>query len=558
MKHPNHGVVALILTENPDGDCPEFDVKVEDKVMSCKIQGVPGLKWYIGCFFDQPGPTATTQCIYYTYESYLEGARMDGPLEIDRRLQSSRTRLSPGRNSNIEMFFFLPAKSYGKHVTGYFDPNNCLIELKVYESDEYFDFPSTGQLSSARSIIFGRQGTIPKLNKLRDQGTERLIVHYKWQYFCVDLDLELLPSPNLREEELPARHGGKMVEEPPPVLVDSTVPNYPEEEYPEPLPEYSWGPQPKDPPAWEKNGRYYTSSGRRSGRDRSPLGKRVFNEKGVSTRLRQPVALQKPKIYGKRPMLPIPPPQQFMKHLPVGWELRYTDTWKVYYVNHEDKFTTWQNPLVEEPSVPEEHQPDRCREFWPDESGQPRSTGGASAKLQHMDEVMGLLCEKRAYAEANIQRLRMGYTYPSEWRCIDVEHWFPEHEASEPITEHIHTHTADPMLLWRAFQIRNATIIKMEALEKERGELEESMSSDFPVGSTSECDERNRRKKRSSEELEEKDCGDFRADCEHDGQIDYREDYGPEVPVTRDGKIDPDWHRDKMAKSCRKSRTASR
>lgn len=517
--------------------------------MSCKIHGVPGVKWYIGCYFDKPGPTATTQCIYYTYESYLEGTRMDGPLEIDRRLQSSRTRLSPSRSSNLEMFFFLPARSDGKHVNGCFEPRNWLIELKVYESDEYFDFPETGQLSSARSVILGRRGVFPKFNKLRYKGTERLIVHYKWQYHCVNLVLELHPG----------RHEGKTpksiteqatTEEPPtPMLLDSAVLNSPEER-PEPLPEYSWGPQSKNPPAWEQKGRGFTRLGVRAEKSRSYLGERVYNTKGLSIRLRRPVALQKAKIHGERPMLPIAPPSQLMRHLPVGWELRYTNTWKVYYVNHKDGYTTWRNPLVKEPSVPEKDQSDRGREVWPRGGRQPRTP----TRLQQMDGAMELLCKERAHAEAGIQMLRLGHTHPGEWKDTHIEHWFPEDKASKPIIEHIDTHTTDPILLWRAFRIRDETIIKMETLEKERGELEESMSSSLlsrltsKGESTSECDEKNRRKKRSSEELEENDCSEVQTGGGHDGGIDYREDYGPEVPVTRDGKIDPDWHRDKIAK----------
>lgn len=550
MKHPSHGVVALIFTENPDGDCPEFDVKVEGKVMSCKIHGVPGLKWYIGCSFDKPRPTATTQCIYYTYESYLEGTRMDGPLEIDRRLQSSRTRLSPGRNSGLEMFFFLPVRFDGKHVNGCFEPRNWLIELKIYESDEYFDFPETGKLSSARSVMLGRQGVFPKFNKLRYKGSERLIIHYKWQYHCVNLVLELHPRRRGGKTPKSITERTKVEERPTPMLLDSAVLN-PLEERPEPLPEYSWGPRAKDPPAWEQKGRNFTRLGVRAERGRSHLGKRVYNTKGSSTRPRRPVALQKAKIRGERPMLPIAPPSQPMKHLPVGWELRYTNTWKVYYVNHKDRYTTWQNPLVEEPGESEKDQSDRGMEVWPRGGGQPRTT---PTRLQQMDGAMELLCKERAHTEAGIQRLRLGYAHPGEWKDTHIEHWFPEDEASEPIIEHIDTYTTDYMTLWHAFWIRDAIIIKMETLERERSELEGSMNSGFlsestsECGSTSECDEKNRRKKRSSEELEEDDCGEVQTSGEHDGRIDYREDYGPEVPVTRDGKIDPDWHRDKIAK----------
>lgn len=550
MKHPSHGVVALILTENPDGDCPEFDVKVEGKVVSCRIHGIPGLRWYIGCFFDRPKPTATTKCIYYIYESYLEGILMDGPLGIDRSLQSNRTRLSPDRNSNIEMFFFLPAKFNGKHVNGYFQPNSWLIELKVYESDEYFDLPNTGRLSSARSIILGRKETPPKFDKFRDHGAERLIVHYKWQYYCVDLTLEILPGSYLGQKTPPERHRGKIttpctkragVEESPiSIPMGNTVPSR-SEEYHGSLPEYYWGPLPKSPPAWGQKGENFGTLGVRSERGRSPLGKRISDAEGLAV-LRRPVALQEAKVYGERPMLPILPPRQSMKYLPVGWELRYTNTWRVYYVNHRDRYTTWQNPLEEESGVLERARPDHGREAWSDEGGQ---LGSASTRLQQMNEMIKVLWEERAHAEANIQRFQLGYTYPTEWRNMNIEHWFPEDETSEPIIEHIHIHNIDPRLFWRAFRARNTTITRIEALEKARDELEDSMSSNLLVGLTTEWDEANRGKKRSSEELEDNDNNEVPTGGE---QIDYREDYGPEVPLTRDGKIDPDWHRDKMIK----------
>lgn len=552
MKHPSHGVVALILTENPDGDCPEYDVKVEGKVVSCKIYGAPGLRWYIGCLFDQPGPEATTQCMYYIYESYLEGTLLDGPLEIDRRLQSNQTRLSPDRDSNIETYFFLPAKFNGKHMNSYFQPNNWLIELKIYESD---NLPKTDWSPPARSVTVGQKGTLSGFDKFGDHGTERLIVHYKWQYCCVDFSLEILPGPRLERKKTPARHGSKTTKPCSkqtgveksliPIPIGNTVPNF-LGGCPESLPKYSWGPQPKNSPAWEQKGRDFARMGIRPARGRSSLDKRVSDGKGL-VKLRQPIALQKARVYGDRPMLPIPPLRHPMKHLPVGWELRYTNTWRVYYVNHHDRYTTWQNPLEEEPSVPEGTRFDHSAEGRSDEGGQLEPT---LVKLQRMDEMMALLLEERAHTEANIQRLRLGYTHPSEWSYMNIEHWFPEYEALEPVIEHIHAHTVDRNLLWNAFRARNSTIINTEALENARDELEESMSSDSSAEPTSEWDETNRGKKRSSEELEDKDSdnNEILTGGEHGGQIDYREDYGPEVPVTRDGKIDPDWHRDKMTK----------
>lgn len=555
MKHPSHGVVALILTENPNGDCLEYDVKVEGKVMSCKIHGAPGLRWYIGCLFDQPRPKATTQCIHYIYESYLEGTLMDGPLEIDRRLQSDRTRLSPDRDSNIETYFFLPARFNRKHMNDYFQPNNWLIELKIYESDGWFDLPKTDRLSSACSPIVRQKGTLPGFNNFSDEGTERLIIHYKWQYYCMDLALEILPGPCIERKKIPARLRSKTIksctkqagveESPIPIPIGNTIPNF-LGEFPESLPEYSWGPQPKNSPAWEQKGRDFSRMGMRPERGRSSLDKWVSNGKGLA-KLRQPIALQKAKVCGDRPMLPIPPLRQSMKYLPVGWELRYTNTWRVYYVNHHDRYTTWQNPLEEEPSAPERTRSDHCREDRPNEGGQLEHTLG---RLQQMDEMMAFLWEERAHTEANIQRLRLGYTHPSEWKDVNIEHWFPEDEALEPVIEHIHAHTVDRGLLWNAFKARNSTIINTEALENARDKFEESMNSGSSAEPTSEWDETNRGKKRSSEELEDKDCdnNEIRTGGEHGGQIDYREDYGPEVPVTRDGKIDPDWHRDKMTK----------
>lgn len=549
MKHPSHGVVALILTENPVGDCPEYDVKVEGKVVSCKIHGAPGIRWYIGCLFDQPGPEATTQ--HYIYESYLEGTLMDGPLEIDR-LQSNRTRLIPDRDSNIETYFFLPAKFNGKHMNSCFYPNNWLIELKIYESD---DLPKTNLPPPAHSVTVGQKGTLSGLDKFGDHETERLIIHYKWQYCYVDFSLEIFPGLRLERKKIPAHHEIKTIKPYSkqagveksliPIPIGNTIPNL-LRGCPESLPKYSWGPQPKNSPEWVQKGRDFARMGIRPMRGRSSLDKRVSDEK-VLARLREPIALQKARVYGDRPMLPIPPPRQPMKHLPVGWELRYTNTWRVYYVNHHDRYTTWQNPLEEEPTVPERTRFDNSAEGQLNEDGQLEST---LVRLQQMDEMIALLLEERAHIEANIQRFRLGYTHPSEWRYMDIEHWFPEDEASEPVIEHIHAHTADRNLLWNAFKARNSTIINTEALENARDELEESMSCGSSAESTSEWDETNRGKKRSSEELEDKDCdnNEIRTGGEHGGQIDYREDYGPEVPVTRDGKIDPDWHRDKMTK----------
>lgn len=153
---------------------------------------------------------------------------------------------------------------------------------------------------------------------------------------------------------------------------------------------------------------------------------------------------------------------------------------------------------------------------------------------------------------------------------MNIEHWFPEAEASEPIIEHIHAHVLEPNLLRHAFRVRNEIVTEIESLDKERDELEESIPlatskpvrSGLPAIPTPECDETDRRKKRRSEELEDREeelgqrphdqgCIDFNDQVqanEHGGRVDYREDYGPEVPVTRDGKIDPDWHRDKIVK----------
>lgn len=587
MKHPDHGIKAIVVTEDKD-ICPELNIKTEGKVMSCKIPGIPGARWYIGCLIDQLKPATATQCVYYAYETYLEGVLIDGPSIIDRRLNTNRAYLSPDRDGDTEVFFFLPAKLGGKDEGGYVRPKDWLIELKVYESDEYFDDPKI-PLSSARIIMYRREGTLPELERYRNSETERLIIHYKWEYRCVELLPNYLGGKSLptQREGRTARLGVKQtnkeenLEKTSQAISRSSVPMgntacNTSRESPELLPEYFWGPRPKSPPAWEQRGRGFTrldpKSKKNIQRGRSPLGERVSDAEGLSIWMQKSVALQRATIRGERPMLPIRYPP--MPCLPPGWESRYTNTYKVYYVNHTDKYTTWQHPLAgalgvsEEDAAYEADQSDQDSDMYSDEDEQVYYIRN---RLQQMDEKKELLRMKRATAEANVQKLLLGHVEPSEWRETNIEHWFPEAEASESIIERIHTYFPNPGILKHAIQIRDTIIEEAICLDEELDEFEgsvplttlEPMGSGFSVASKPRRNETgatdDKRKKRNSEELEDgSEAAQGLSNQNHmevdsnagsrTGRVDYREDYGPEVPITRDGGIDPDWHRDKMAR----------
>lgn len=568
MKHPDHCIDASIITNGTDY-CSEFDVKVEGIVMSCKILADPGVKWDVGCEIDKLGPAITTRGVYYIYEIYLEGTAIGEPLAVNRRLKADLARLIPDSygDSGVEVFFFLPPKIYGNYAES-FRPRNWLIELKVYQYDGYFNEPKT-PLSSSRAIFYRREVSLPKLEEFRDLETERLIIHYKWQYYCLELASFLGVRLSTRHEEKNKKPSIKKtggegclgetshLASGPSIPMD-IVPSDPPRGGSEPLPEYWWGPRPKSPPAWEQRGRdciRMGDSNKYVHRDRSPLGGRVFDVDGLLEQPRKPAALQKGPIRGERPMLPVRKP--LMPSLPSGWELRYTGAYKVYYVNHKEKYTTWRHPLAESPNTPEKGETpvsDKTPQEWSNEDKQAHPN---RARLQELDKFGGVLLEQRGRIEASVQRLMFSDEGPGIWREKNIEHWFPGAEGSEPIIEHIYAYIIDPTYLERAIQLRDSIIAEMICWKHDLEELENSipLTTIGPMtsgtSSTIESGYDERRKKRTSEELEDDhmDVDDETAqDSNYTSQVDYREDYGPEVPITRDGDIDPDWHRDKIAR----------
>lgn len=514
MKHPGHHIDVDISTKGCV--CPDFDYKVENEVMSCKILGPPGLRWYFISSVDTLEPIESMQATYYLIIFYLEGKIVDGPRIINRRVPSDASSICPDLYGDTKLYFF--AKSIVPF--GFIEPKDWLIEVRVFECDEHFAIPESSEppLSAARTML-NRSGKIysPKLQRACNFDSRRLIVHYKFEYRCAGLlpgcptwgDMEQgWNSEDDSEDDSEEDFEGTSR----PVPGQSVISFHSaKDKDPEPLPEYSWGPQPKGPPSWEQKltGRDLIRWGnvlnKGISRARSPLGEIASDVEGLSIRTKKRVALQR-VLSPTKPMIPRFP-RQGSDRLPPGWEVRYTNTYKTYYVNHKHKYTTWQNPLQlgstqipldapkeldnplsekllsDKPETPDIISVDNkdngeLGDQLDEEMDIDSYKGGCPTptyKLKTIFHSIGSLWLEQAQVEADIQKHWLSGEESSRWLdTYQVEHWFPKEEKFEPIIETINTCVLTRGLL-DALHQRVKIMDKMKSLVEEATSLDESI-----------------------------------------------------------------------------------
>lgn len=479
MKHPGHDVSVSIATK--DFTCPEFNVRVRNSAVHCIIPGYPTKRWFVTLEL-APICESEEKCTHYLvilpnnesqvvtrpkyWPSFVTFFDHGPPVGEDSWLDLDSTPR-----------FFCPPPGTGTVL-----PIHWLIQLRVYKATfVYNPRPAVEKpLVGARTIMAWRYGKTAKRTYSIDYTDEIL---YRFEYRC-PVSIPDCPAwhdiPKWFEEEVGEDEWGRGSsanqiphhESEKQQVVDIL---YQMDEEVDPPPAYYRGSRPKNPPRSDLRIRdlYHNLERNHTAwrKVRSPLAD--SSNKSCSTDLanmrgRAARPMGSPRVRGRGPRI-----------LPTGWEVRYTDTYRVYFVNHNSRSTTWQDPRIPVPTVLEPIFEDDTfkagfRAF---------RNGGVipqrrlkSLESSSLARVQRRLRTALAYLEADIQTCWMEDRGVMVGGRLDAyfDHWFPdphvefvERAAPSPYEE-----ASTP--LYRLIRRHNITVETLNFFLRGKGEKDMS------------------------------------------------------------------------------------
>jgi hypothetical protein len=453
MKHPEHDVSVSISTK--EFTCPEFNVKVRNSAVHCIIPGYPTKRWFVTLKL-APICESEEKCTHYLVilpnnESQVVARPKWWPAFVTFFDHGPPVGEDSYLHLDSTPRFFCPPPGADTIL-----PIHWMIQLRIFRATMvYYPRPAAERpLSGARTIMAWRYGKITRRTYSIDYSNEIL---YRFEYRC-PASIRDCPAwndiPMWFEEgndewgrdssanQAPHHESEKQQ------VVDIS---YQMDEEVDPPPAYYRGPRPKNPPRSDLRIRdlYHNLEKNHIAwrKVRSPLAGPADKRCSTDLRGRATRPMVSPRLRARGTHI-----------LPTGWEIRYTDTYRIYFVNHNNRYTTWQDPRIPTPKVLEPiFEDDTLTTGFPAFNNPQRRL--KSLESSSLARVQRRLRTALAYLEADIQTCWMEDRGVMVGGRLDAyfDHWFPDpHEFVERVAPSPYEEASTP--LYRLIRRHNITV----------------------------------------------------------------------------------------------------